>query len=122
MQLLLAFLGRHQMPSLWTVLMPKSNLSKVVRKRHASRITSLQLQLREARLKRWVIQYSWKPGTCTGNPMDWRSWRRIARVPILFRSEEAAQEYLDAVGFKGFENHRKVTASIETRWLKEEAA
>lgn len=60
------------------------------RRKEAALLRKLQREERTRRLKRWYIRVQWKTGICKGDPMDWRSWRAFAVVPILFRSEQAA--------------------------------
>lgn len=68
--------------------------------------------------KRWRLVYQMKTGICRGNPRDWRSWRRFFHVPILFKSEEEAWAYFNAVQFKNFPVRRGVSASVESLWLE----
>ena len=94
------------------------NISKNQRRKHASAITKAKRALRELEYKRWYVKYSWKHGYPKGDPQRWQSWRSFAVVPILFRSEQEAWDYLNNIGFKNMEDKRKCSASVEVRWLK----
>ena len=94
------------------------NISKTQRRKHATVLTKLKRELREAQYKRWYIRYSWKHGYPKGDPQRWQSWRSFAVVPILFRSHQEAEDYLNNIGFKNMGGLRKCSASVEVRWLK----
>lgn len=51
--------------------------------------------------------------------MNWRSWRKFFVVPILFKSEQEAWDYINNHMFKNMKHMRKCSCSVETRWLKD---
>lgn len=68
--------------------------------------------------KRWYIRYQFKRRTPKGPAHSWKSWWDIAVVPILFKSEKEASNYLVDIGFRNMPLDRKMSASVEVKWLK----
>lgn len=68
--------------------------------------------------KRWYVRYQLKRWAPKGPAYSWKSWWDIAVVPILFKSEQEAWDYLAHHGFKNLPKNHRMSASVETKWLK----
>lgn len=65
---------------------------------------------------RYVVRYQWRLShPIDKRPRHWTNYVAKASVPILFRTYDAAWEYIDRVGLKGFDpsQHRKLSVAVD---------
>lgn len=94
--------------------MTEKMLARFKRKR-TENLRRLKRELYAAEHVRFVIQYQWRnPDGCVGDPMDWRSWRLFACLPILFHTSDEAWEYINTADIFGWtKGLKKVSCSVE---------